>query len=199
MKQAIRHHGGGSTIETKKGILDLFANSCDLPRFQPSVDVEEKGSGGEVVWCGPDCRNRKLRVLVADDCHDTADSLSTLVKIWGHQVWVAYDGAAALETASAFQADVLVLDIAMPRMDGYQVARQIRRNARLNDTLLIAMTGWADQLHLILGNEAGFDHYLIKPLGTSTLKAMLAIEQGRLTNSAALRTPRALAHAGNGP
>ena len=84
---------------------------------------------------------RSLRVLVADDNRDAADSMSLLVKMWGHEVRQTYDGAAALEMAAAYRPDVLLLDISMPKMDGCQLAKQLRRQTRFTETLLIAITG----------------------------------------------------------
>jgi CheY-like chemotaxis protein len=139
---------------------------------------------GHVAGSSP-VRKRQLRVLVADDYSDAADSLSMLLKIWGHQVWVARDGPAALAMAAACEADVLLLDITMPRMDGCQVAREFRRQARFEHTLLIAITGWADQAHRLVGEEAGFDLYLVKPVAPSTLEVLLALEQDRLAHSSA--------------
>jgi DNA-binding response OmpR family regulator len=122
---------------------------------------------------------RLLRVLVVDDDRDTADSMSLLVKAWGHDVRVAYAGAAALEAAAAYRPDVLLLDVAMPTMDGNHVARQLRRQTRFKETLLIAVTGYGDQAHCLASEGAGFDHYLVKPVDLSTLEKLLLREQGR--------------------
>jgi CheY-like chemotaxis protein len=127
---------------------------------------------------------RLLRVLVVDDDQDTADSLSMLVQIWGHDVRRAYGGAAALKITAAYQPDVLLLDIGMPGMDGCRLAQELRRQARFKDTLLIAVTGFADQAHRLLGEEAGFDLYLIKPVAPLTLETLLMLlEKGRLADS----------------
>lgn len=169
----------------------LIDNSGARTQLQSCDEVVEVSRDGDVTWRRPVTR-RQLRVLVADDDRDAADSLSMLVKVWGHQVWVAYDGAAALAMACACQADVLLLDIAMPTMDGCQVARQLRRQARFEDALLVAITGWTDQAHRLLGEEAGFDLYLIKPVEPSTLEVLLVLEQDRLAHLSAafLATPR---------
>ena len=106
--------------------------------------------------------------------------MATLIIIWGHKVWVAYDGAAALEMALDCQADVLLLDITMPKMNGYQVARTLRSQRGCEDTVLVAISGWADQPHRLLGEAAGFDHYLIKPIDCSTLEILLELEQERI-------------------
>jgi CheY-like chemotaxis protein len=126
---------------------------------------------------------KQLNVLVVDDDGDTLDSLSMLVAMWGHTAWVARDGAAALAVAGANPVDVMLIDIAMPEMDGYSVARQLRRQPRYKDTLLIAVTGWGDEAHRLLGNEAGFDLYQTKPVDPSVLELLLALEWARLANS----------------
>ena len=79
------------------------------------------------------------RVLVADDCKDTADSTALLIDLWGHKVQVAYDGEGALAAARAFQPDVLLLDIGMPKMDGCHLAQAIRQQAK-EDCVLIALS-----------------------------------------------------------
>jgi CheY-like chemotaxis protein len=150
-------------------------------RIQPHAGVLGSRPGGDTVKCIPACY-RLLRVLIVDDDRDTADSLAMLVKIWGHDARLAYDGAAALETASAYQPDVLLLDIAMPTLDGFKLARQLRRQIRFKDTLVVAVTGYADQGHRLLGAE-GFDHYLVKPVEPSTLEGLLQMEHDRLADA----------------
>jgi CheY-like chemotaxis protein len=120
-------------------------------------------------------------VLVVDDNRDAADTLSILVKIWGHDVRVAYDGAAAFALAAAERPDVLLLDIVMPKMDGFHLARHLRRQTRFQDTLLVAVTGYADEVHRRLW-EGAFDHYLIKPVEPPALEKLL-LERDRPARS----------------
>jgi CheY-like chemotaxis protein len=145
--------------------------------------VEAAGRDGDWIADIPDCK-RMLRVLIADDNRDAADSLSTLVNLWDHDGRVAYDGAAALEMASVCRPDVVLMDLAMPKMDGCQVARRLRQLARFKDTLLIVITGYADNAHRRLCDEAGFDHYLIKPIDLSRLETLLLRERDRRSRSA---------------
>jgi DNA-binding response OmpR family regulator len=133
----------------------------------------------QCIAAGP----RLLSVLVVDNDRDTTDSLSTLVTMWGHDVRKAYSGAAALEMISACPPDVLVLDIAMPAIDGFQLARQLRRQSRFKDILLIALTGYGDEAHRLRGLEAGFDHYFMKPVDPSTVEQLLLRTQLRRTES----------------
>ena len=149
---------------------------------RPSDEVVSARQGGDTVPCVAD-GDRSHRVLVADDDRDTVDTLSALVALWGHDVRVAYGGGAVLEVALAFQPDVLLLDVAMPKPDGCYVAQQLRRDASFEGTLLVAITGYADEAHRLLGEEAGFDHYLVKPVDPSTVEWLLLREQRRLAGS----------------
>jgi CheY-like chemotaxis protein len=118
-------------------------------------------------------------VLVVDDDRDAADSLAMLVKIWGYDARLAYNGATALRSALAGPPDVVLLDIGMPQMDGFRFANMMRQQARLADALLIAVTGYADSAHRELW-EAMFDSYLVKPVDPSTVKELLLREEIRL-------------------
>ena len=116
-----------------------------------------------------------LRVLVADDDADTADSMAVLLKIWGHEAWVVSSGDEALAMAIVLRPDVLLLDVAMPDLDGFGVARAVRRQPSLDGVLLVAITGYADEAHRQLGARAGFDHYLTKPVEPADVKALLLL------------------------
>jgi CheY-like chemotaxis protein len=163
--------------------LKVFDSAGVQSRFQLSSEGNEIARDGSVAWRTRQ-KERPLRVLVADDNRDAADSLSMLIKIWGHSAWVAYGGATAIEIASKVQLDVFLLDISMPKVDGLTVARFLRREVRFHDALLIAVTGWSDQSHCLLCSEAGFDSYLIKPADPRTLEFLLAIEKRRLSQVA---------------
>jgi CheY-like chemotaxis protein len=153
-----------------------------LPVRETTSEFAEVSRVGSATTYRP-ASKKQLNVLVVDDDGDNLDSLSMLVAIWGHNAWVARDGAAALKIASTDQIDVMLIDIAMPEMDGYSVARRLRRQSRNKDALLIAITGWGDEAHRRLGKEAGFDHYLTKPVDPSVLELLLALEWARLANS----------------
>jgi CheY-like chemotaxis protein len=128
-------------------------------------------------------RNRPLRVLIVDDHTDLAYLMSTLVQKCGHEVQTACDGPAALETAAAFHPDVAFVDLALPKMDGLCVARELRGSGRYDDCLLIAVTGYADAAHHALGMKAGFDHYMVKPVAFRTLLELLVLARNRLVRS----------------
>jgi CheY-like chemotaxis protein len=124
-------------------------------------------------------RKKLLRVLVADDLRDVADSVCALAKMWGHDARAAYDGVAALDLVSSYQPDVLLLDITMPKMDGCRLAEQLRRQTGFAATL-IAVTGWPDHEHRVQCEAVGFDGYLVKPVEPSALEKLLSMERDRL-------------------
>lgn len=163
-------------MERKNGKVILTDDSGISTRLPAGAEVVEVTKVGRLPARG------QLRVLIAEDCRDTADSLAMLVKLWGHDVRVTYSGKAALEMAAAYQADILLLDVGMPGMTGFQLARQLHLQARFQHTLFIAVTGWADLVNRLIGEGAGFDHYLIKPVDPATLEALLLLEKARLTH-----------------
>ncbi|MEV4777948.1 ATP-binding protein [Burkholderia sp. LMU1-1-1.1] len=114
-----------------------------------------------------------LRVLITDDNHDAADTLRDLLDGGGHVTRVAYDGAAALAIAETFQPQVVLLDIGMPGMDGYQTARAMRSLPGLERVTLAALTGWGAAEDRARSRGAGFDHHLLKPVMLAELQAML--------------------------
>jgi CheY-like chemotaxis protein len=114
------------------------------------------------------------RLLVVDDNEDAATALATLLRLQGHQVRVVHDGISALEAVRAFRPVLILLDIGMPGMDGYEVARRIRKTPGMENVLLAALTGWGQQEDRRRTAEAGFDHHLVKPLQPATLEGLLA-------------------------
>jgi CheY-like chemotaxis protein len=128
-----------------------------------------------------------LRILVVDDNHDAADTLCTLLTAFGATVSVAYSGRDALENVESFEPDVTLLDIGMPGMDGYEVARRIRADGRHEDMLLIALTGWGQEKDRRRSRAAGIDHHLVKPPDIGVLKDLLA------ASNQTTRPPRKLA------
>ncbi|MDB4954457.1 MAG: domain S-box protein [Myxococcales bacterium] len=114
------------------------------------------------------------RVLVVDDNRDAANSLGTVLRLWGAEVSVVYEGGAALGELDRFAPDMIFLDLGMPRIDGYKVARHIRARPQYKHVVLVALTGWGQDEDLRRTQAAGFDHHLVKPPDVRTLRAMLA-------------------------
>src|SRR5688500_13011309 len=111
----------------------------------------------------PGTINPPLRVLVVDDNIDTAQSLSWLLESSGHEVRAAHRGLDAIDAALDFRPDAVLLDVGLPDVDGFEVARRLRALPGFERTLLIAATGYSRDHHRRRAAEAGFDHYLIKP------------------------------------
>jgi CheY-like chemotaxis protein len=114
------------------------------------------------------------RVLVADDNQDAADSLAMVLELSGHEVRAAHGGRAALTLAQTFRPDVALLDIGMPDLNGYEVAKELRREPWGTRIFLIAVTGWGQDDDRQRAKDAGFDHHLTKPLDLDTLETLLA-------------------------
>lgn len=104
-----------------------------------------------------------LKVLVVDDNKDVADSLAMLIQVMGHDATQVYDGLSAVETAAKLAPDVVFLDLGMPLVDGFDVARQLNATYQSPDLRLVAVTGYSDQAHFKAAAEAGFTDYLVKP------------------------------------
>jgi CheY-like chemotaxis protein len=112
---------------------------------------------------------------VVDDNVDAADALGRLLsRFWGQDARVAYDGPAALEIARSFRPEVVLLDIGLPGMDGCEVARRLRGEPESADALLVAVTGWGQELDREMSRGAGFDHHLVKPVEPERLREILA-------------------------
>ena len=134
------------------------------PRHQrPSRHVTSQGDA-----------TARLKVLVADDNRDAADSLAMLLQLSGHEVFVATTGRQALELARRECPDVLILDIGMPELSGYEVARAVRDCPWGQSALLIALTGWGQQDDIERARSAGFDRHYTKPIDTAAIEALLA-------------------------
>lgn len=114
------------------------------------------------------------RVLVVDDNMDAADMLAVMLQMFGHDVQAVYSGQTALETAVESQPDFVLLDIGLPDIDGYEVARRLREQPRTKDVRLIAVTGYGQDSDRQRSQEAGFDHHLVKPVEAEKLEDLLA-------------------------
>ena len=116
---------------------------------------------------------RPLRVLMVDDNVDTVQSFSVLLRELGHEVETAHDGPEAVRAAIEYQPDVVLLDIGLPGLNGYEVAKQIRRQPVLRNATLVALTGYGQESDQQASIEAGFNHHLIKPARLVQLQQIL--------------------------
>ena len=168
-------------------------------RFHTAVEAAAVGEPNDLGPADDTHDDELLRVLIVDDHRATADTLSSLVKIWGHNVRHTYDGVTGLALAAAFRPDVLLLDILMVNMTGFEVATQVRRQERLNDCFIVAITGRTDEQHRCRCYEAGVDVCLIKPVVPSHLQTLLTLESRHVLsrrNSRRQRSARSLTGSG---
>jgi CheY-like chemotaxis protein len=114
-----------------------------------------------------------LRILVVDDNRDSAETLSMLLELMGNEITVAYDGEQALARANEIKPDVVLLDIGLPKMNGYEVARRIRKEPWGSNPILVAITGWGQTEDKELSRESGFDHHLVKPVDHDQLLTLI--------------------------
>lgn len=170
VKRLVQLHGGRIHAASEgKGRGAQFVVHLPLAAApaQPAAPAPTYAGGtGDTHRCG-------LRVLVVDDNRDAAETLGMVLGLLGIEHHLAYSGPEALQTLTAARADAVLLDIGMPGMDGYQVARRIRESATLCDTPLIALTGWGQLDDVRRTREAGFDHHLTKPVDLGQLTALL--------------------------
>jgi CheY-like chemotaxis protein len=118
--------------------------------------------------------NVSQTILVVDDNRDAADSTAMLLRLSNHNVHVAYGGQAAIDTAIGVCPDIVLLDVGLPVLDGYEVARRLRANPRTQHVRLIAITGFGQPEDMTRAREAGFDAHLLKPVDLEALDALIA-------------------------
>jgi DNA-binding response OmpR family regulator len=112
-------------------------------------------------------------VLIVDDCVDTTETLALLLKLWGHETCMAHDGFAALETARLYAPDVVLLDIGLPGLDGWEVARRLREPGGPGELIVAALTGYGQEADRLRAKEIGIDYFLIKPVEPEELRRVL--------------------------
>lgn len=140
----------------------------------PQIDRRAAAPPDEDEGPGIDSTTGSLRVLVVDDNVDSAITMAALLGMHGHDVRTAHDGVQALEEVERFKPDVVILDIGMPRMNGYTAAARIRERMDDVQPLLIAVTGWGQAEDRHRSKAAGFDHHLVKPVDPAVLFELLA-------------------------
>jgi PAS domain S-box-containing protein len=150
--------GRGSTFTVRLPLTESSEASGTAPDLVPV----QRADGG-----------RPVRVLLVEDNLDAAEALSELLRMWGHEVEVAHDGVSALRAARTVEPDVVLLDIGLPGMDGYEVARELRAIPGLAAARLIALTGYGQESDRRRSSLAGVDHHLVKPVDLERLRALL--------------------------
>jgi CheY-like chemotaxis protein/two-component sensor histidine kinase len=167
VKRLVEMHGGTVAADSAgPGMGSAFV--IRLPAVLESTQCPQPQAEGPVHMSPP-----LLRILIVDDNRDAADSLAMLLRTTGNDIRTAYDGLEAVQVASEFRPEVVLLDIGLPKIDGHQVAQRIRQETWGRQVCLIAVTGWSDETDRARSRAAGFDHHLVKPLDTGHLAQLL--------------------------
>lgn len=116
----------------------------------------------------------RFKILVVDDNHDSALSMAMMLSIMGHDTRTAHDGESAVDTAESFLPDVVLLDIGLPKLNGYEVAQRIREKAWGKSMYLIAVTGWGQEEDRQRSSEVGLNQHMVKPVEPAALEKLLA-------------------------
>ena len=179
-----RSEGGlGVGLSLVRGVVELHDGRVEVSSEGPNrgseFTVRIPVGTAQPRWQSLDTESHQrpvqkaLRLLLVDDNRDAADTCTTLLELSGHRVQTAYTGRDALERAATFQPDALLLDIGLPDMDGYELAKRIRSTVWGKNSILIAVTGWGQEEDRMRAFAAGFDRHLIKPVTATALEAAL--------------------------
>ncbi|MBI1380798.1 MAG: PAS domain S-box protein [Planctomycetaceae bacterium] len=165
VKSLVELHGG--TVEARSEGAGQGAE------FVVRIPCVVATSAKAPIAVQPDGGTLALRVLVVDDNTDSADSLAIALEMMGSEVLTAYDGEAAVSVAATHRPDVILLDIGLPKLNGYEVCRRIRAQEWGRDIFILAQSGWSQDEHRERTREAGFDHHLVKPVDPDVLVRLL--------------------------
>ncbi len=175
VRQLIELHGG-SVDAASEGPGRGAEFTVRLP-CTAAHSHEPAMSAGDARHTAAQTASGRRRILVVDDNRDSAESMALLLRLSGHETWLAFDGDSAVSLAAEHAPDVVMLDIGLPGMDGYQVARTLRDLPQTSDSLLIALTGYGQEEDRQRSKAAGFSEHFVKPVDPESLFAALARHQ----------------------
>jgi PAS domain S-box-containing protein len=179
VKRLVELHGGSVQAHSVVGQGSEFV--VRLPRMPVSIEPPPSPSSSSAPPKPP--ASQGCRVLAVDDNEDAVQTLAMLLKMSGHEVQIAYDGPSALEMAAAMLPDVMLLDIGLPGLTGYEVAEQIRQDERLKHTVLVALTGYGREADRQFSQHAGFDYHLVKPADFREVEKILATVSAQIAQA----------------
>jgi CheY-like chemotaxis protein len=168
VKRLVELHGG-SVEGHSKGLGAGSKFVVRLPAAEDHAALDALGRREPLTGSRPVVR----RILVADDNEDAAMSLALILSMLGHETRTARNGLEALEIAEQFQPEVVLLDIGMPKLNGYDTARRLRQKTDGAQLLLVALTGWGQEADRLRSTDAGFDSHLIKPVDVAQIQRLL--------------------------
>jgi len=174
VKHLVEMHGGAVSARSyPDGVAEFEVH---LPVARVAIPQPRRSAQPSVQPSAEDAveRSTPQRILIADDNADSAESMGMLLRLMGNDVRIAADGLEAVEQAATFQPDIVLMDIGMPRLDGYEAARRIRKQAWSRDTLLVAVTGWGPSDDSEEATAAGFDRHFTKPLDPAELRRLVS-------------------------
>jgi CheY-like chemotaxis protein len=170
VRSLVELHGGNVEARSEGiGQGSEFLVRLPIAEIDPLIENQES----KLQQNAPSTAGKSLRILIVDDLPTQAKSLAILLKLKGHDVRIAHNGPEALQILQEFPADVALLDIGLPGMDGYSLARRIREQPQFRTTVLVAQTGWAHEDDDLRSREAGFDYHLAKPIDHDRLHEIL--------------------------
>jgi len=170
VKHLVEMHGG--TVTARPGDDGAIEFEARLPMVHAALSVARRAARPPIDEEGD--TPVPHRILIADDNADSAESMGMLLRLMGNDVRIANDGLEAVEQAATFQPDIVLMDIGMPRLDGYEAARRIRNQEWSRDTLLVAVTGWGPSDDNAEATAAGFDRHFTKPLDPAELRRLVS-------------------------
>jgi CheY-like chemotaxis protein/anti-sigma regulatory factor (Ser/Thr protein kinase) len=184
VKGMVEMHGGAVTVESS-GADQGSTFTVTLP----ALDSEPQPLEPAVPEAAPTEAERKRRILVVDDNRDSALSMALMLKLLGNEVRTAHDGVQAVELAESFRPEVVLMDVGMPRLNGYEATRRIKEHQWGKKQIIVALTGWGQEGDRLQSQAAGCDGHLVKPVNLDDLQKLFTEVAEQRTGAPALQEP----------